>query len=212
MIQTKQDYALQDVGRLVSAIEAAQDWLLDRQAADGHWCAELEGDTILESEYLLYLNFIDELDDVTLRKAGNYIRSKVLPGGGWNIYPGGPMEISASVKAYLALKMAGDSVDAPHMVKTREAILAAGGVTRCNTFTKIYLAMVGLYPWDGCPAIPPEIVLLPKWFSFSMYNMSAWSRAMLVPLSIIRTRKPIKPMPAKWQIDELWMGGRGKAN
>jgi len=122
------------------------------------------------------------------------------------------MEISASVKAYLALKMAGDPADAPHMVKSREAILAAGGVTRCNTFTKIYLAMVGLYPWDGCPAIPPEIVLLPKWFSFSMYNMSAWSRAMLVPLSIIRTCQPIKPMPTKWQIDELWLGSREKAN
>jgi squalene-hopene/tetraprenyl-beta-curcumene cyclase len=212
MIQTKQDSALQDVGRLESAIGAAQDWLLDRQAADGHWCAELEGDTILESEYLLYLNFIDELDDVTLRKTANYIRSRVLPKGGWSIYPGGPMEISASVKGYLALKMAGDHIDAPHMIKSRETIIAAGGVTRCNTFTKIYLAMIGLYPWDGCPAIPPEIVLLPKWFSFSMYNMSSWSRAMLVPLSIIRTCRPIKPMPAKWQIDELWLGSRDKVN
>jgi len=212
MIQTKQDSALQDVGRLESAIGAAQDWLLDRQATDGHWCAELEGDTILESEYLIYLHFIDKLDVVTLRKAGNYIRSKILPEGGWSIYPGGPMEISASVKGYLALKMAGDSVDAPHMVKSREAILAAGGVTSCNTFTKICLAMIGLYPWDGCPAIPPEIVLLPKWFSFSMYNMSAWSRAILVPLSIIRVHRPVKPLPSKWQIDELWRGGRDKAN
>ena len=122
------------------------------------------------------------------------------------------MDLSGSVKAYLALKMAGDPLNAPHMAKSRAAILAAGGVTRCNTFTKIYLAMVGLYPWDGCPAIPPALILLPKWFSFSIYNMSAWSRAMLVPLSIIRSREPVKPLPPAWQIDELWVGGREHAD
>ena len=212
MIQAKQDSSSQLIERLEAAIEGAQDWLLEQQASDGHWCAELEGDTILESEYLIYLHFIDSLHPAKIRKAANYIRSKVLHEGGWSIYPGGPMELSGSVKAYLALKMAGDALDAPHMMKSREAILTAGGVTRCNTFTKIYLAMIGLYPWDGCPAIPPELILLPKWFSFSIYNMSAWSRAMLVPLSIIRSREPVKPLPAQWQIDELWVGGREHAD
>jgi squalene-hopene/tetraprenyl-beta-curcumene cyclase len=212
MIQAKQHSSLQLIDRVETAIEVAQDWLLDQQAPDGHWCAELEGDTILESEYLIYLHFIDSLHPTKLRKAANYIRSRGLREGGWSIYPGGPMELSASVKAYLALKMAGDSLNAPHMIKTREAILAAGGVTRCNTFTKIYLAMLGLYPWNGCPGIPPELILLPKWFSFSIYNMSAWSRAMLVPLAIIRSREPVKPFPAQWQIDELWVGGRERAD
>lgn len=212
MIRTQEDYTLDVNGRVEGATSAAQEWLLDRQAADGHWCAELEGDTILEAEYLIYLHFIDKLAPEKVRKTANYVRSKLLPDGGVSIYPGGPMESSASVKAYLALKIAGDAVNAPHMVRMREAILAAGGMTRCNTFTKIYLAMVGLYPWDGCPGIPPELILLPKWFSFSIYNMSAWSRAMLVPLSIIRSREPVKPLPSHCQIDELWVGGRESAD
>ncbi len=127
MIQAKEDSYLQLVERLEGAIAGAQDWLLDQQAHDGHWCAELEGDTILESEYLFYLHFIDKLDPVIVRKVANYVRSKALYDGGWSIYPDGPMELSASVKGYLALKMAGDSIHAPHMVKTRDAILAAGG-------------------------------------------------------------------------------------
>jgi squalene-hopene/tetraprenyl-beta-curcumene cyclase len=212
MIQAQEDYALDMRPRLGTAIQAAQDWLLERQANDGHWCAELEGDTILESEYLIYLHFIDKLDPVKILKAANYIRSKLLPDGGVSTYPGGPMDLSGSVKAYLALKIAGDSVDADHMIETRQAILNAGGLTRCNTFTKIYLAMIGLYPWDGCPAIPPELILLPKWFSFSIYNMSAWSRAMLVPLSIIRSLEPVKPLPPEWGIEELWVGGREHAD
>jgi squalene-hopene/tetraprenyl-beta-curcumene cyclase len=212
MIQVQENYLLDVRARLEAAIGAAQDWLLDRQASDGHWCAELEGDTILESEYLIYLHFIERLDSETIRKAANYIRAKLLPEGGVANYPGGPSEISGSVKAYLALKMAGDSPDAPHMVKMREAILAAGGVTKCNTFTKIYLAMIGLYPWDGCPAIPPELMMMPKWFSFSIYNMSSWSRAMLVPLCIIRANQPVRPLPAEWNIEELWVGGREHAD
>jgi len=212
MIQARQESYLQLTDGLEAAIAGAQDWLLGQQASDGHWCAELEGDTILESEYLIYLHFIDKLDPVIIRKAANYIRSQVLHEGGWSIYPNGPMDLSASVKAYLALKMAGDSIDCPHMSRTRAAICAAGGVTRCNTFTKISLAMIGLYPWGGCPAIPPELILLPKWFSFSIYNMSSWSRAMLVPLSIIRSREPVKPLPREWQIDELWLESRDKAD
>ena len=212
MIRTQENYTFDTRERLEAAITSAQEWLLDQQASDGHWCAELEGDTILESEYLIYLHFINKLSVSKIRKAANYVRSKLLPDGGVPIYPGGPVDLSASVKAYLALKMAGDSIDAPHMVGTREAVLAAGGVTKTNTFTKIYLAMIGLYPWEGCPAIPPELILLPKWFSFSIYNMSAWSRAMLVPLSIIRSKEPVKPLPTRWHIDELWQGGREHAD
>jgi len=212
MIEPQENHQDDTNAQLHVAITAAQDWLLDHQAPDGHWCAELEGDTILESEYLIYLHFIDRLDPTTLRKAANYIRSKLLPAGGVAIYPTGPMEISATVKAYLALKMAGDDVDAPHMSRMRNLILAAGGITKCNTWTKIYLAMVGLYPWDGCPAIPPELMLLPKWFPLSVYNMSSWSRAMFVPLVIIRSKEPVKPLPAHCQLDELWLGGKDNAD
>ena len=212
MIQAQENYLISVRTRLEAATATAQDWLMDRQASDGHWCAELEGDTILGSEYLIYLHFIHRLDRKTIRKAANYIRSKLLPEGGVAIFPGGTPELSGSVKAYLALKMAGDPIDASHMVRAREAILAAGGITKCNTFTKIYLAMVGLYPWDGCPAIPPELIMMPKWFSFSIYNMSSWSRAMLVPLSIIRANQPIRPLPAEWNLDELWVRGKQHAD
>jgi squalene-hopene/tetraprenyl-beta-curcumene cyclase len=212
MFTTEKEFATGVPTGLESGITAAQQWLLDRQHVDGHWCAELEGDTILESEYLICLHFIGQLESATIKKAANYIRSKLLPDGGLAIFPGGPIDLSASVKGYLALKMAGDPADAPHMQQFRRAILAHGGVTKCNTFTKIYLAMMGLYPWDGCPAIPPELVLLPKWFSFSIYQMSSWSRAILVPLSIIRASQPVKPLPAEWQIDELWLGGRANAD
>jgi len=212
MVPAPQNHSDETNTALHAAMAAAQDWLLERQAEDGHWCAELEGDTILESEYLIYLHFTDLLERETVRKAANYIRSKLLPNGGVAIYPTGPMEISASVKAYLALKMAGDAIGAPHMLKTRDAILAAGGITKCNTWTKIYLATVGLYPWDGCPAIPPELMLLPKWFPFSVYNMSSWSRAMFVPLAIIRSKEAVRPLPANCSLDELWGGGRQHAD
>ncbi len=201
-----------NLSRLESAIDRSQEWLLSRQKPDGHWCAELEGDTILETEYIIYLHFIERLDDVTLRKAARYIRSHLLADGGLSIFPGGPAELNASVKGYLVLKMAGDDVTAPHMKKMRDMILSAGGVTKCNSFTKIYLSMIGLYPWDGCPAIPPELVLLPKWFSFSIYQMSSWSRAMLVPLAIIRANKPVRPLSPNLDINELWVGGRNNAD
>lgn len=212
MFKTNTNYLLAEPTGLDHGIAAAQQWLMDRQHDDGHWCAELEGDTILESEYLICLHFIGKLDPITIRKAANYIRSKLLPCGGLAIYPSGPMDLSASVKGYLALKMAGDTVHAPHMQLMRKAILDNGGITKCNTFTKIYLAMIGLYPWDGCPAIPPELILLPKWFSFSIYQMSSWSRAILVPLSIIRAHEPVRPVPNAWQIDELWACDRTKSN
>src|SRR5436309_11997186 len=122
MVQAQANYPLDTRERLTAAIASDRDWLLERQAADGHWCAELEGDTILESEYLIYLHFIEKLDPETVRKAANYIRSKLLPEGGVAPYPGGPTDLSGSVKAYLALKMAGDPIDARHMVTMRQAI------------------------------------------------------------------------------------------
>src|ERR1022692_5285265 len=128
MIRTQENYTFDTRERLEAAITSAQEWLLDQQAPDGHWCAELEGDTILESEYVMYLHFIDQINEIKITKLANYIRSRVLPVGGWAIYPGGPMDISASVKAYLVLKIAGDSTAALHMSRARAAILAAGGI------------------------------------------------------------------------------------
>jgi squalene-hopene/tetraprenyl-beta-curcumene cyclase len=191
---------------VLSSLEAGKQYLFSIQQPDGHWVGELEGDTILESEYALLLHFMDRLDAERLRKLANYIRQVQRPEGGWSVYPGGPVEVSSSVKAYLVLKMAGVGVDEPEMVRAREAILAAGGVTACNTFTKIYLSIFGLYDWDGCPVVPPELILLPKWFYLNLYEFSSWSRTIIVPLAILSAHRPHKPL--RVDIDELFIGGR----
>lgn len=195
------------VERLTDAIARARDFFFRTQRPDGHWVGELEGDTILESEYAVLLAFLGRCDDPKLARLANTIRSQQNEEGGWSIYPGGPTEISASIKAYWTCKLAGHDPDAPFMRRARERILALGGVTRANTFTKLYLAVLGLYPWEGCPAVPPVIILLPTWFYLNLYEMSSWSRAILVPLSIVWANKPRVDLPARARIDELFVPG-----
>ncbi len=193
------------------AIVAAQNYLLDRQEPEGYWVAELEGDTILESEYILLLQFLDKRDPEKFRKLAAYIRSKQDPKEGhWAIYPGGPPDVSASVKAYFACKLAGHKETEPFMRLARKAIKNQGGVTQCNTFTKLYLSMFGQYDWRGVPTIPPEAILMPKWFYFNIYNMSSWSRAILVPLAVMNASKPQRPIPDDAHIHELFVGGRDR--
>ncbi len=185
------------------AIQSAQNYLLEIQHLDGHWCGELEGDTILESEYILTMHFIGRASSDRVQKAANYIRRKALPEGGWAIYEGGPPEVSASVKAYFVLKLTGDSADAPHMKRAREVIRALGGLDATNSFTRIYLAIFGQYPWDRCPAVPPEIILLPRSVPINLYEMSSWTRGIVVPLSVIWASKPSSPVPQRANIKEL---------
>ena len=196
------------VGRLSSdvarAIGVTQEYLLSIQREDGHWCGELEGDTILGSEYILAMHFLGRSGEERIRKAATYIRSKQLAEGGWAIYPGGPPEVSASVKAYFVLKLLGDRPNDPHMQMARQVILRLGGVESCNSFTKIYLSIFGQYDWNRCPAVPPEIILLPEWFYINIYEMSSWSRAIIVPLSIIWAQKPLRPVPPHANIPELF--------
>src|SRR5262249_44668873 len=133
-----------------------------------------------------------------------YIRRQQLAEGGWAIYPGGPAEVSASVKAYFILKLMGDDPNAVAMAKAREVILKLGGVQACNSFTKIYLAIFGQCDWEECPAVPPELILLPGWLPFfNLYRISYWSRAIVVPLSIIWALKPSCSVPDHARIDEL---------
>jgi len=191
-----------EVGR---AIQSAQDYLLQIQHADGHWCGELEGDTILESEYILTMHFIGRLQEERCRKAANYIRQKMLPNGGWSIYEGGPPEVSASAKAYFVLKLLGDSLDDDHMRKSRNVIRDLGGLDATNSFTRIYLAIFGQYPWERCPAVPPEIILLPAWAPINLYEMSSWTRGIVVPLSVMWSSKPYCPVPEQLNIEELFL-------
>lgn len=188
-----------------AAIRRTRDWLLNEQHPDGHWCGELEGDTILETEYVLLLTWLGrETDDVVVA-AANRVREQQLPEGGWAIYPGGPLEISASVKAYWTLKIVGDDPAAEHMVRARESILAAGGAERVNSFTRYYFALLGVIDYAKCPAVPPELVLVPKWLPFNVYEMSAWSRTILVPLSLLWHFKPCRRLPEELGIRELFI-------
>ena len=191
---------------LDSTIRASQTWLLDRQQPDGHWVAELEGDTILESEYILLLCFLGRVQDTCVQEAANYIAEQQLPSGGWALYPGGPVEVSSSVKAYFALKLTGHDPQAEHMQRARAAILEAGGVEAVNSFTRYYLALLGVIPYAKCPAIPPELILIPGWMPFNIYEMSAWSRTILVPLSIVWAHQPVQTSASPVDIDELFCG------
>lgn len=195
------------------AIRRSQASLLARQdPREGFWVAELEADTTLTSEYLMLRRFMGVVDRERERKAVRYLRSTQLPDGGWSIYNGGPAEISASVKAYFALKLVGVPAHEPYMEKARTRILAMGGVVASNVFTKITLALFGQYDWRGVPSMPPEIMLLPQRFYFSIYAISYWSRAVLIPLLIVFAKQPIHRVSPEQGIDELYVVPKDQIN
>src|SRR5262249_41870575 len=136
------------------AIERARQALLAKQRPDGHWVGELQGDTILESEYILLMAFLGRAQEDKVVKAANYLLTQQLPEGGWSNYPEGPPDVSASVKAYFALKLTGHDPSAPYMCCARALIRKLGGPARCNSFTKFYLALLGQFPYDNCPSVP----------------------------------------------------------
>jgi squalene-hopene/tetraprenyl-beta-curcumene cyclase len=189
---------------LAPSLSAASRWLIEYQQPDGHWVGELEGDTILESEYVLLLAYLGRESESICVKACRYIRDLQLPGGGWAIHPGGPAEISASVKAYFALKLVGVPPTDPDMIRARESILAMGGAQACNSFTRFYLALLGQITYDECPSVPPEIVLIPSWLNFSLAAMSSWTRTIVVPLTFISAFKPVRELPPALGIAELF--------
>ena len=179
---------------LDAAIARATVSLLDRRKCDGHWCFELEADATIPAEYVLLRHFRGEPDDLELeRKIGVYLRRLQGAHGGWALFHDGAFDISASVKAYFALKMIGDDPQAPHMARARRAILAQGGAAQSNVFTRILLALYAQIPWTGAPLMPVEIMLLPKWFPFHLDKVSYWARTVMVPLFVLMTLRP-KPV------------------
>jgi squalene-hopene/tetraprenyl-beta-curcumene cyclase len=198
--------------QIAQAIARAQENLLRQQKPDGHWCGELIVDSTLCSDYVVFMHWCGEVDAELQKRCVRHILKRQLPDGGWNIYHGGTSEINASVKAYFALKLAGCSVDAPFMREARATIMRLGGIPQMNTFSKLYLALLGQFPWKYLPAIPVEMVLLPKWAPFHIYKMSSWSRAMLVPLSIINHFKPTRILPGEKQLHELYPLGTEQAD
>ncbi|HVS78347.1 MAG TPA: squalene--hopene cyclase [Steroidobacteraceae bacterium] len=190
--------------RLGEAIAAARDALIGLQAADGHWLFELEADCTIPAEYILMMHYLDEIEPGLERKLAVYLREQQADHGGWPLYHGGALDLSCTVKAYYALKLAGDDPDAPHMRRARDAILARGGAAHVNVFTRIALALFGEIPWRAVPYIPVEIMLMPKWFPFHMDKVSYWSRAVMVPLFVLCTLKPVARNPRGVHVRELF--------
>ena len=186
------------------AVLDARDALVARQDAQGHWLFELEADCTIPAEYIMMMHFLDEIETGLEAKICRYLRAAQAVHGGWPLYHGGDFNISCSVKAYYALKLAGDSPDAPHMIRARHAILQRGGAARVNVFTRIALALFGQLPWRGVPYIPVEIMLLPRWFPFHLDKVAYWSRTVMVPLFILCTRKPLAKNPRNIHVRELF--------
>ena len=189
---------------LQTTIEAAQAALRARQAADGHWLFELEADATIPSEYILLEHYLDRIDPDLERRMAAYLLTIQGEHGGWPLFHGGKADLSASVKAYFALKAAGHAANAPHMVRARERILALGGAERTNVFTRIQLALFGQVPWRAVPVMPVEIMHLPRWFFFHLSKVSYWSRTVMVPLLVLMALQPRARNPRGVSIRELF--------
>lgn len=192
---------------LKRGIHLAQQNLLRLQNPEGYWVGELIVDSTLCSDYILYMHWDGDVDPVLQEKCAQHIRRRQLADGGWNIYEGGPSEINASVKAYFALKLAGHAPNSPWMKEARSAVLRLGGIPQMNTYAKLYLALLGQFPWKYLPVVPVETVLMPDWLFFNIYEVSSWSRAMLMPLAIINHFKPTRRLAAEMQLHELYPVG-----
>jgi len=187
-----------------AAIHRSQNHLLGRQAPAGFWLGELEADTTITAEYLLLRHLIGTSDRELEGKAVQYLRERQSADGSWNLYEAGAGNLSATIKAYFAMKMSGVAPSDRAMARARDWILGRGGLLRANVFTKITLALFGQYPWGGVPAMPVEIMLLPRWSYFNVYEISYWSRTVLIPLLILMDRRPVHPLSREQGLEELW--------
>jgi squalene-hopene/tetraprenyl-beta-curcumene cyclase len=188
-------------------VRRSQEFLLGEQTSEGYWVGELLIDATLVSDTICFNHWRGKVDEEWQRKAVNHILSLQLDDGGWNIYHHGPPEVNATIKAYLALKLAGVPETDKRMLKAREVAVNLGGVPRMNTFSKLYLALLGLFPWKYVPTIPCEIILIGKWFHVNFHEMSNWTRGIIVPLSIINHFKPTRKLKNPITIDELYPEG-----
>lgn len=192
------------IDRVRGSIDRAAEALLKKQQSDGHFVFELEADATIPAEYILLKHFLGEIDPAIEPKIVNYLKSIQGEHGGWPLYHDGAFNMSASVKAYYALKICGEDIDAPYMKKAREAILSHGGAKESNVFTLIQLALFGQVPWRAVPVMPIELMLLPRWFPFHLEKVSYWSRTVIVPLLIVMTKKPLAKNPRNVHVRELF--------
>jgi len=195
------------LSELDRSVAAAADALIREQRDDGHWSFELEADATIPAEFILLGHYLDRIDAEMEAGLARYLRAIQGAHGGWPLFHDGPFDLSASVKAYFALKAVGDDPEAPHMARARDAILAAGGAARANVFTRIQLALFGALDWKAVPSMPVEIMLLPRWFPFHLSKVSYWSRTVIVPLLVLMAMRPKARNPRKIRIRELFSPG-----
>lgn len=191
--------------RLTQAIRRSQAYMLSQQTPAGYWLGELEANTTLTSQYVLFRHLIGQVDKIRQHKCVRYLRSQQQRDGGWSLYYGGPSDLSTTIEAYFAMRVAGASPEDAAMRQARRLILQRGGITHAHVFTKIYLAMFGQYDWRGIPVIPPELIFLPRGFHFNIYEFSSWSRSVIAPLTVLFAKKPLCRLPADRTVEELFV-------
>ncbi|MEE9148176.1 MAG: squalene--hopene cyclase [Candidatus Tectomicrobia bacterium] len=198
--------------RLAQAIKRSQAYILSQQCEGGYWVGELEANITLTAEYILFCHLIGCVDAVRQQKCVRYLRSQQRADGGWTLYYGGPSDLSTTVEAYFAMRVAGIPPDAPHMQRARRLILALGGLSQARIFTKIFLASFGQCDWRAIPVIPPELIFLPRSFYVNIYEFSSWSRSVIIPLTILFAKKPLCVLPPESQVtEELFVEPPGPA-
>ncbi|MCH7738708.1 MAG: squalene--hopene cyclase [Chloroflexi bacterium] len=197
---------------LGAAISRTQEFLFNHQADEGYWWGELESNPTMEAEYVFLTHFLGMRSEERLRKIKNFIVRRQGDDGGWNLYYGAASDLSTSCECYLALKLAGVPAESDEMLRARQFILSRGGVEKCRVFTKIWFALLGEWDWGGVPFLPPEMMLLPNRIPFNIYQFAMWSRATIVPMSVLLSSKPIHPVPESATVDELFVNGRENAD
>jgi squalene-hopene/tetraprenyl-beta-curcumene cyclase len=187
------------------ALDRAVERLLALQHSDGWWKGLLETNVTIDAEDLLLREFLGVRDEEDTRQTAAWIRSKQREDGTWANFHGGPPDLSTTAEAYTALRLAGDPVDAEHMRRTREFVVDSGGVERTRVFTKIWLALFGLWPWSRVPVVPPELIFLPPWFPLNVYDFACWARQTIVALTVVSSYRPVRPVA--FDVEELRTGG-----
>src|SRR5262245_34456720 len=209
----------QDSSRITDAVRRAQDYLFAQQNLDGYWWAELEANVTLTAEYVMLHRILIQIDpknrysngkdrEQQIQQMARYLLRQQCEHGGWGLFYGDGGEISTTIEAYYALKLADHSPEAPPLQRARDFILARGGLARARVFTKLHLALFGAYPWEGLPTLPPWFMFLPKWFPFNIYTMASWSRSSTVPLLVVIEKKPVYHLGIR--ADELFLNRNEK--
>ena len=184
-------------------------WLIEHQEPEGFWVGMLESNCCMEAQWILGMYFLGVKNDPKLPGIIRAILREQRPDGSWEVYHQAPMgDINTTVECYAALRCSGYSPDAPPLRKAREWIMAHGGLKQIRNFTRIWLALIGEWPWDHTPVVPPEMIRLPTWAPFNIYWFASWARATIVPLAIVSARRPVKPLPPEARLDELFPQGR----